>query len=116
MPLMQSQYSPLSGLLPVPVRKVEYSRTVAVGLRAAFGSRRYLRLTLNTALPRNTRLGEQLLDVRRDKRERAAFAAMGDHATKDEEEEVGDERDRDMGGRYRVEMAELGGAEGERDA
>jgi len=62
--------------------------------------------------PKHT-VGEQLLDVRRDKRERAAFAALGDQATDDEEEDDGDESDQDMGGRYRIEMAELGGAEGD---
>jgi len=62
--------------------------------------------------PKHT-IGEQLLDVRRDKRERAAFAAKGDHATEDEEEEDGDEDDRDMDGRYRIEMAEMGNAKGD---
>jgi len=62
--------------------------------------------------PKHT-IGEQLLDVRRDKRERAAFAAKGDHATEDEEEEDGDEDDRDTDGRYRIEMAEMGDAEGD---
>lgn len=62
--------------------------------------------------PKHT-IGEQLLDVRRDKRERAAFAAMGDHAAEDEEEEDGDEGDRDTDGRYRIEMAEPGDAEGD---
>ena len=56
--------------------------------------------------PKHT-VGEQLLDVRRDKRERAAFAALGDQATDDEEEKDGDESDRDMDGRYRIEMAEV---------
>ena len=62
--------------------------------------------------PKHT-VGEQLLDVRRDKRERAAFAALGDHTTDDEEEEDGDESDRDMDGRYCIEMAEMGVAEGD---
>lgn len=62
--------------------------------------------------PKHT-IGEQLLDVRRDKRERAAFAAMGDHAAEDEEEEDGDEGNRDTDGRYRIEMAEMGNAEGD---
>ena len=68
--------------------------------------------------PKHT-VGEQLLDVRRDKRERAAFAALDDHATEDEEEEDGDESDQQMDVRYRVEIAEVAGAEGdpgERDA
>ena len=60
--------------------------------------------------PKHT-VGEQLLDVRRDKRERAAFAALGDQATDDGEEDGGDESDQDMDGRYRIEMAEVGGAE-----
>jgi hypothetical protein len=60
--------------------------------------------------PKHT-VGEQLLDVRRDKRERAAFAALGDQATDDGEEDDGDETDQDMDGRYRIEMAEVGGAE-----
>jgi hypothetical protein len=59
--------------------------------------------------PKHT-IGEQLLAVRRDKRERAAFAAKGDHATEDEEEEDGDGDDRDTDGRYRIEMAEMGDA------
>jgi hypothetical protein len=59
--------------------------------------------------PKHT-IGEQLLVVRRDKRERAAFAAKGDHATEDEEEEDGDGDDRDTDGRYRIEMAEMGDA------
>ena len=62
--------------------------------------------------PKHT-VGEQLLDVRRDKRERAAFAALGDQATDNEEEEDGDESDRGMDGRYRIEMAEVGVAEGD---
>jgi hypothetical protein len=62
--------------------------------------------------PKHT-VGEQLLDVRRDKREREAFAALGGEDTDDEEEEVGDESDRDMDGRYLIEMEEVGGAEGE---
>jgi hypothetical protein len=62
--------------------------------------------------PKHT-VGEQLLDVRRDKRERAAFAALGDQATDDGEEDDGDESDQDMDGRYRIEMAEVGVAEGD---
>ena len=62
--------------------------------------------------PKHT-VGEQLLDVRRDKRERAAFAALGDQAADNEEEDDGDEIDREMDGRYRVEMAEVGGSEGD---
>ena len=40
--------------------------------------------------PKHT-VGEQLLDVRRDKRERAAFAATQDHGTPNEEEEEDDD-------------------------
>jgi RNA polymerase-binding transcription factor DksA len=47
--------------------------------------------------PKHT-VGEQLLDVRRDKREREAFAALGGEDTDDEEEEEGDESDQDMDG------------------
>ena len=43
--------------------------------------------------PKHT-VGEQLLDVRRDKRERAAFAALGDQAADNEEEDDSDEIDR----------------------
>ena len=63
-------------------------------------------------VPKHT-VGEQLLDVRRDKRERAAFAALGDQATDNEEEDDSDEIDPDMDGRYRIEMAEVGGSEGD---
>ena len=62
--------------------------------------------------PKHT-VGEQLLDVRRDKRERAAYAAKGDEKSGDEEEEEGDEDDRDTNGRYRIEMAEMGDAKGD---
>jgi len=55
--------------------------------------------------PKHT-VGEQLLDVRRDKRERAAFAAAtGGEAAGDEEEEGDDQR-------FGVTMAELGGLAG----
>jgi hypothetical protein len=57
--------------------------------------------------PKHT-VGEQLLDVRRDKRERAAFAAAGDGITDDEEEEDdSDEDDQGLEERYRIEMAEV---------
>jgi hypothetical protein len=62
--------------------------------------------------PKHT-VGEQLLEVRRDKRERAAFAALGDEAADDEEEEDGDESNPDVDGRYRIEMAEVGEADGD---
>jgi hypothetical protein len=56
--------------------------------------------------PKHT-VGEQLLDVRRDKRERTAFAEAGQgEAGKDEEEEDSDEE------LYRVEMAEVEGVSG----
>jgi hypothetical protein len=51
--------------------------------------------------PKHT-VGEQLLDVRRDKRERAAYAA----AT--EGEAAGDEEEEDDDQRFGVTMAELG--------
>ena len=55
--------------------------------------------------PKHT-VGEQLLDVRRDKRERAAYAAaVGDQTSGDEEEE-GDEDDQDDDQRYGVARAE----------
>ena len=57
--------------------------------------------------------GEQLLVVRRDKRERAAFATLRDQAADNQEEDHSDEIDLDMDGRYRIEMAEVGVAEGE---
>jgi hypothetical protein len=56
--------------------------------------------------PKHT-VGEQLLDVRRDKRERAAYAAtVGDETSGNEEEEKGDEDDQDDDQRYGVAMAE----------
>jgi hypothetical protein len=63
-------------------------------------------------VPKHT-VGEQLLVVRRDKRERAAFAALGDRAADNEEEDDSDEIDSDMDGRYRIELAEVGVAEGD---
>jgi hypothetical protein len=55
--------------------------------------------------PKHT-VGEQLLEVRRDKRERAAYAAaVGDETSGDEEEEEGDEDDQDDDQRYGVAMA-----------
>lgn len=53
--------------------------------------------------PKHT-IGEQLLDVRRDKKERAAFAAAGGEIP--DEEEEGDEDSADLDGRYRLEMVE----------
>ena len=63
-------------------------------------------------VPKHT-VGEQLLVVRRDKRERAAFAALGDQAADNEEEDDSDEIDPDMDGQYRLEMAEMGSSEGD---
>jgi hypothetical protein len=58
--------------------------------------------------PKHT-VGEQLLDVRRDKRERAAYAAaVGDETSGDEEEDEDDEDDQDDDRRYGVAMAESG--------
>ena len=55
--------------------------------------------------PKHT-VGEQLLDVRRDKRERAAFAAaVGEETSGDGKEEEGDEDDETDDQRYGVAMA-----------
>ena len=65
--------------------------------------------------PKHT-VGEQLLDVRRDKRERAAYAAaVGDETSDDEEEEEeeGDEDDQDDDKRYGIAMAESRAPAGE---
>jgi hypothetical protein len=60
--------------------------------------------------PKHT-VGEQLLDVRRDKRERAAYAAaVGDGMSSDQEEEEGDEDDDQL---YGVAIAESGAPAGE---
>ena len=60
--------------------------------------------------PKHT-VGEQLLDVRRDKRERAAYAvAVGKDMSGDEEEEECDEDDDQ---RYGVTMAESGALAGD---
>jgi hypothetical protein len=65
--------------------------------------------------PKHT-AGEQLLDVRRDKRERAAFAAANsDPITEEEEEGESDEDDRDMEVRCRMEMAETDAGAGDSD-
>ena len=56
--------------------------------------------------PKHT-VGEQLLNVRRDKRERAAYAAaFGEEMSSDQEEEEGDEDDQEDDQRYGVAMAE----------
>jgi hypothetical protein len=61
--------------------------------------------------PKHT-VGEQLLDVRRDKRERNAFAVTGQVADGlDEEEENGDENDEEP---FRAEMDEVEGTSGSR--
>jgi hypothetical protein len=63
--------------------------------------------------PKHT-VGEQLLDVRRDKRERAAYAAaVGDEKSGDEEEEESDEDDQDDDQCYGVAMGESGAPAGE---
>jgi hypothetical protein len=63
--------------------------------------------------PKHT-VGEQLLEVRRDKRERAAYAAaVGDETSGDEEEDEGDEDDQDDGQRYGVAMGKSGAPAGE---
>jgi hypothetical protein len=60
--------------------------------------------------PKHT-VGEQLLAVRRDKRERAAFAAATGETVADEGEvEDSDENDEDDEDRYRIEMAEVDGS------
>jgi hypothetical protein len=61
--------------------------------------------------PKHT-VGEQLLDVRRDKKERAAFAAAECSGAEDEEKEDVDDFDSDLDERYHVEIAEPGGASG----
>ena len=55
--------------------------------------------------PKHT-VGEQLLDVRRDKKERTAFAAAGGEIPNEEYDD--DEDGAEMDGRYRVEMADPG--------
>jgi len=64
--------------------------------------------------PKHT-VGEHLLDVRRDKRERAAYAvAVVNGMSGDEvEEEEGDEDDQDDDQRYGVAIAQSGAAAGE---
>lgn len=62
--------------------------------------------------PKHT-VGEQLLDVRRDKRERAAFAAAtGNGAGGNEEEDEIDDEDDEMGSQFRLELAEAQGTSG----
>lgn len=62
--------------------------------------------------PKHT-VGEQLLGVRRDKKERAAFAAAEHPGAESEEEEDVDDIDSDLDERYRVEIAEPDGAGGQ---
>ncbi len=58
--------------------------------------------------PKHT-VGEQLLDVRRDKRERAAFAAASENGDGDDQsEDESDEDDDGMEDRYGIQMAEMG--------
>jgi hypothetical protein len=59
--------------------------------------------------PKHT-IGEQLLDVRRDKKERAAFAAAGGEISDKENDD--DEDAAEMDGRYRIEMADPGSGAG----
>jgi hypothetical protein len=63
--------------------------------------------------PKHT-IGEQLLDVRRDKRERAAFAAAG-HGKSFQDEEGEDENEDDLAedDRNHFEIAETGGIRGD---
>lgn len=63
--------------------------------------------------PKHT-VGEQLLDVRRDKKERAAFAAAGGQISGGEDDD--NEDDAEMAGRYRVELADPSPDPGEYDA
>src|SRR5271170_6494657 len=61
--------------------------------------------------PKHT-VGEQLLDVRRDKRERAAFAAAGaSDLDGDEEKEEEDDEDEKAEGHYRADMEATNGTE-----
>ena len=53
--------------------------------------------------PKHT-LGEQLLDVRRDKRERAAYAAAGTKGPDDNEEDGEEEQDANDEGSYRDDL------------
>ena len=53
--------------------------------------------------PKHT-VGEQLLDVRRDKRERAAYAAAGTKGPDDDEEEGEEGQDADVEGSYRDDL------------
>ena len=55
--------------------------------------------------PKHT-VGEQLLDVRRDKKERAAFAAVGGEISDGEEDDDADAAE--MDGCYRVDLANPG--------
>ncbi len=60
--------------------------------------------------PKHT-VGEQLLDVRRDKRERAAFAvATGNCADGTEEDDEGEDGDRELDSQFGLELAEFDGA------
>ncbi len=63
--------------------------------------------------PKHT-IGEQLLNVRRDKRERAAFAAVtGDGSIDNEEEGNSDEDGQGFGEEYRIALAEVDEAAGD---
>jgi hypothetical protein len=60
--------------------------------------------------PKHT-VGEQLLDVRRDQRERAAFEAANRGRISGDQEEDGDEGEPYCEERYRVEMGDIDGTE-----
>ena len=80
----------------------------------AFGTRRFFEAYVEYCFAPKHAVGEQLLAVRRDKRERAAFAAAsGDEMASDEKEEEGDEEDPGDDQRYGVAMAESDGPEGD---
>lgn len=64
--------------------------------------------------PKHT-VGEQLLEVRRDKRERAAFEATRSLGPGDEREDD-DEGDQDCGERYQVKLARTVNSDGDPDA
>jgi hypothetical protein len=66
-------------------------------------------------VPKHT-VGEQLLDVRRDKKERAAFAATANQVSESKQDDDNDESDIHLEERYRVEMEESRELEGDFDA
>lgn len=66
-------------------------------------------------VPKHT-VGEQLLDVRRDKKERAAFAEAGSQVSEEKQERNDDESDLHLEERYRVAMDGSREFEGDFDA